>query len=241
MRIAIYAASLLPFTAALAACSGSHGVADAKPPSTSAHHIVIVDVSASSAALSDVLLRQAVQRRITADLKKSLQLGDRITYYEAGSRNAERMVATLDIKTGYSQRVPAALTKLSKAMGGSATKFESTGGDGGTNLLLAMETIQPSCAARSTVTVSTDGIEESDAYSTSAALNAGKPVTLPSPPTAYLSGCHVRLVGLGLTGGLSGQNQVLPAAQLAALRKGWTAYLQAAGVAPDAIEFVSAL
>lgn len=241
MRTYIYASTMLTFAAALSACSGSQSKNENPLPSKSAHHTVILDVSASSAAMGDVVLSDAVQHRITTDLKKSVKLGDSIRYYEAGARNADRMVARLNLVTGYGLRVPAALTKLAEAMSDTATRFRADGGDGGTNLLLAMEAIQPDCSPGSTLTMESDGIEESEAYSTTAALNAGGPVNLPAPSSRYLTGCRVRFIALGLTGGMTGQHQLLPANQLDALRKGWSTYLKAAGVEPDAIEFVSAL
>lgn len=238
----IVGAALLPLTIALAACSVAPTKAEGTNPRKAAHFVYIDDVSTSPATMIDHTVAKAVERRIGDDLSASVQLGDTITVYESGGRSADRMVAHPSIVTDYNLRIPAAHAQLTQQLRDIASRFQAQGGDNATNLLLTLESIRPKCTPRSTVTLVTDGVEESDAYSAAKALNGGKPVSLPQPPFKYLAGCRVRFIGFGLTADpLKGGPQLMPARQLAALRQGWTSYLEAAGVQTQDIEFISAL
>ncbi|WP_067734188.1 hypothetical protein [Novosphingobium naphthalenivorans] len=231
----------LPFFLALAACSGAPAPTDAPHTSEPAQLTVIDDVSESTAAHIDPAVAKAAQQRI-AGLAGQMQLGDSIIVYEAGARSAERMIAHPAIVTDYNLRIPAAAAKLEQQLQEIAARFDAEGGDDQTNLLLALETIRPSCTPRSTVVLMTDGMEVSDAYSASQALVAGEPVNLPPPPGEYLAGCRVVMLGFGLTIDPSAEApQILPASMLISLRQAWTAYLQAAGVKPADMTFISAL
>lgn len=243
MRIIPVAASLLPLAITLTACTGSPPRASqGQAPKKPAYFAYIDDVSSSPATMNDPVVVQAAERRIGEEMTKEVQLGDTITVYEAGARSADRMVAHPPIVTDYNLRVPAARARLLQQLREVATGFHARGGDKATNLLLTLEAARPQCTPRSTVTLVTDGVEESDTYSAAKALRAGKAVNLPPPPGKYLAGCHIQLLGFGLTTELSaGKAQLLPARHLAALRQGWTAYLRAAGVRPDDIDFVSVL
>lgn len=231
---------LLPLLIALTGCSGSPAIPITSPQA--ANNYILYDVSESAGSVADPAVRDAVGRRLSDDFKRDIRLGDTLLLYEAGSRAAERMVAHPPIVTGYSLRVPAALAKLRREIAAVADRVGAQGGDDSTNLLLALETIQPRCTARSSITVVTDGVEESDSYSTARALMTGKSVVLPLPPSHYLAGCKVTLLGFGLTvDSSSGRAELLPAASLTALRQGWVNYLQAAGVRPQDMAFVSTL
>jgi hypothetical protein len=237
-------AALLPLMIALAACSGSHTATDAPGPKRPAHFTYIYDVSTSPATINDSAVIQAVQRRVGDDMMKNVRLGDTITVHEAGGRSADRMLEYQPIVTDYNLRVPAARARLLEQMRAIVARVHSQGGDNATNLLLALESIQPDCASPgSAVTLITDGVEESDVFSAGRALAKGKPVNFPQPTLGrYLAGCRVLFVGFGLTEDPSaGKAELLPARQLSALRQGWTNYLQSAGVHPEDIEFVSAL
>jgi hypothetical protein len=241
MRITHLAGALMPI--ALTACSGGQsGTTDTQPPKQAAQFTYIVDRSSSPATMNDPAVAQAAQRRIGADVTRHAALGDVITVYESGARSADRMIAHPPIVTGYELRIPAARTQVTKQLGEITNGFQAQGGDNATNLLLTLETIRPNCTPRSTVTLISDGVEESDSYSAAKALRSSVPVKLPPPPGPYLTGCRFQIIGLGLTGDpKGGKPQLLPAQQLNSLRQGWTTYLQAAGVLPDDIEFVSIL
>lgn len=231
---------LLPLLTALAGCSGSPATPGTSQQAANAY--ILYDVSTSPATVADPSVREAAARRLTDDFKREARLGDTVLLYEAGSRAAERMVAHPPIVTGYNLRVPAALAKLRQEIAAVTDRVQTQGGDGSTNLLLSLETIQPSCTPRSSVAIVSDGIEESDGYSTSKALMADKSVDLPPPPGRYLAGCKVTMLGFGLTVDPSvGHGALLPTKSLAALRQGWLSYLQAAGVRPQDVVFASTL
>jgi hypothetical protein len=235
-------ALLLPFFAALAACSAAPEAPKKAPLVQAAYHYYLNDTSLSTATQIDPAVKQAVDRFIGDDLAKIVQLGDSITLYDTGARSAERMVAKLNLVTDYSLRVPAAKTKLMDALHASAARFQRDGGDSATNLLLTLEAIRPKCAPRSTITFITDGVESGD-YSAADALSLDAPVNLPSSSSPkLLAGCKIRFVGFGLTAdAMTGKAQLLPAKPLAMLRLGWMRYLSDAGVMPEDVEFNSTL
>lgn len=242
MTIAFNAnAALLPLAAALAACSATPETPTNAPSQEPAHHYYLRDMS-QSVGINDAEIAEAIERVIGDDMKRSVQLGDSIAYYETGSLAASRMVAKLNIVTDYSLRVTAAHTKLVQAMRESAARFEVSGGDSATNLLASLDAIQPTCSNRSTVTLISDGIE-SGTYSADRALAAGDAVDFGAPSSGrQLTGCRVRFIGFGITTDTTTQEgQLLPSSQLAALRLGWMNYLQAAGVRAEDVEFVSTL
>jgi|GEM_PF-3882396 len=232
-------AALLPFLAALGACSGAGAVHHATP---SAHLAFVMDTSASVETPDDSRFGQAELRRIGAAVD-AMKLGDRITVYEAGAKSAERAAAHPAIITGYKLQLARARTKVLQQVREIADSYRQTGGDGATNLLFTLENLHADCASgRSKIVLISDGVEDSDAYSASAALNADKSVDLPAPQqSGYLTGCSVEFLGFGVSKDASGSAQVLPDRQLRALRQGWVNYLKAAGVASDAMSFASIL
>ena len=234
-------AALLPLAIALAACSAEPDTPNNAPLQEAAHHYYVQDIS-RSLKIDDAEMALAIERVIGDDMKRSVQLGDSIAYYETGSLAASRMVAKLNIVTDYSLRVPAAHAKLVQAMHDSAARFAASGGDDATNLLASLEAIQPKCSNRSTVTLISDGIE-SGTYSAARALATGVAVDFGEPPSRRaLAGCRIRFIGFGITtDAITQEAQLLPSRQLAALRLGWVRYLTAEGVLPENIEFVSTL
>ena len=176
-------------------------------------------------------------------MKHDARLGDRFSVFESGASDAARMVSQPAIITGYNLRLPAAHARLMGQMNDIAARFRDHGGDNSTHLIESLEAIHPDCSSgRDVITLVTDGVEESDSYSATKVLEAGKPVNLPSPPGRYLAGCHqIVLLGFGLSVDLSGgRPQLLPAKSLATLHQGWLNYLTEAGVGAEDVEFVSA-
>jgi len=219
-------AILMPFTLALAACSGSAPSGDKQH---AAALYVLVDVSSSSAAQGDDAFGKGVRNRV-GDAVEKLKLGDSITVYELGSRTADRFVSHPTIASGYKLHLKAAGKQVVQQMQDIAAIYRAKGGDGGTNLLLTLQNLQPDCASgRSTILIVSDGVEESEAYSVSRPLATGKPVNLPSPSGPILQGCRVVFLGFGVSADASGTGQVLPDTMLNALRKGWEKYLKEAG------------
>jgi hypothetical protein len=235
-------AALLPITLALSACSDTAEPKRDTAPAQPAHHYYLNDTSVSTATQIDPAVAQAVDRFIGDDLSRTVQLGDSIAVYDMGARSAERMVATLNITTDYSLRIPAAKVKVIDALHASAARFQRDGGDGDTNVLLTIEVIRPQCTPRSTITFIGDGVESGD-YSAADALALDAPVNLPAPSSdSLLSGCKIRFVGFGLTANpATGKAELLPAKPLAMLRLGWMRYLTQAGVMPQDVEFISTL
>ena len=228
--------------AVLSACSASMPSKNLNGAKKPANFYYEVDVSDSTENMNNPVVAKAVADRIAADARKMVQLGDTIHVYEAGARTAERMVAHPPFATDYNLRVPAAVTKLTEQMDAIAARYRREGGDTSTNLLLTLQSMKPECTPRSTVVLVTDALEESDAVSTTRALNANRPVLLPAPSSKFLAGCRVVLVGFGLTGDPeSDKGQLLPETMLGNLRRGWLTYLQQAGVDPAQVEFVSLL
>lgn len=233
--------ALLPLIATLAACSAEPEAPKKGPSQEPAHHIYLRDMSQSQSG-DNAEVAKAIERVIGDGMKRSVQLGDSIAYYETGSLDASRMVAKVNIVTDYSLRVSAAETKLVQAMRDSDARLAANGGDNATNLLASLEAIRPKCSNRSTVTLRTDGLE-SGTYSAERALAEGKAVDFGEPTLGhYLTGCRIRFVGFGITTNrATHDSQLLPSKSLAALRLGWLTYLQAAGVPAENVEFVSTL
>jgi hypothetical protein len=207
----------------------------------SARLYVIEDTSLSPGTMIDAAVAQAAERYVS-NVAAHMELGDSMTVYEAGARTANRMVAHPTIVTDYDLRIPTAVKTLDKQMEDVVASFRAHGGDNATNLLLTLETIHPDCTPRTTLILVTDGIEDSEAVSTSRALAAGKPVNLPAPAGKYLAGCRVVFLGIGITLDPSvGKAQLLPERALSALQLGWSNYLMSAGVQAQDVEFVSHL
>jgi hypothetical protein len=235
-------AALLPIVAMSSACSDMEAPKQDATPAKPAHHYYLNDTSVSTATQIDPAVAQAVDRLIGDDLSRTVQLGDSIAVYDMGARSAERMVATLNITTDYSLRIPAAKAKVIDALHASAARFQRDGGDGDTNVLLTIEAVRPNCTRRSTITIIGDGVESGD-YSAAGALALDAPVNLPAPSSdSLLAGCKIRFVGFGLTANpATGKAELLPAKPLAMLRLGWMRYMTQAGVMPDDVEFISTL
>lgn len=232
------ATCLTPVCLALAACSGSAPASEAKTQQYAAHLYIMSDVSGTSVVQGDDVVGNALRQRV-ADAVKAMELGDSVTVLEVGSRSAERFVARPTITTGPKLRQAAASRKVVAQMEDIASSYRANGGDGGTNLLLALDTLRPDCrSGRSVIMIVSDGIESSEAYDAVAALNAGKPVELP-PPSGLLRGCHLAFVGFGVAADGSGKGALLPEVHLRALRKGWEKYLTSAGVAASDMTFTS--
>ena len=240
MRTLLKALSCLtPVCLTLAACSGSAPSEAPKPPQHAAHLYIMSDVSGTSVVQGDNVVGNALRQRV-ADAVKTMELGDSVTVVEVGSRSAERFVARPTITTGPKLRQAAASRKVVAQMEDIASSYRANGGDGGTNLLLALDTLRPDCrSGRSVIMIVSDGIESSEAYDAVAALNAGKPIELPPPPSSLLRGCQLEFVGFGVAADGSGKGAILPEVHLRALRKGWEKYLTAGGVAASDMTFTS--
>lgn len=225
---------------ALAACSGSAPPDAPKVPRYAAHLYVLSDVSESSALQGDDAVGKAVRKRVT-DVVKEMELGDSITVLTVGGRDAKNFVAYPTITTSPQSRLHAASRKVAAQLDEIARNHRASGGDGNTNLLLALDNLRPDCrSGRSMIMIVSDGIESSEAYDAAAALSAGKAVEMP-PPSGLLRGCMVELLGFGLVADSSGNASILPDAQLRALRKGWERWLTSAQVALEDIRFTSRL
>lgn len=234
------ATCLTPVCLALAACSGSAAPNAPKAPQYAAHIYVLSDVSKSSTVQGKDALGEAVRKRV-ADVVKELELGDSVTVLTVGGRGAKNFVAYPTITTSPRLRLPAASRKVIAQLDEIARSHQASGGDGNTNLLLALDNLRPDCrSGRSMIMIVSDGIESSEAYDAAAALNAGKPVEMP-PPSGLLRGCMVELLGFGVVADGAGSSNILPDAKLRALRKGWEQWLASAQVAPEHISFISRL
>lgn len=233
--------ALLPLLATLGACSPSSSTTDTAKTMKPARLYVIMDTSVSPGTMIDAAVAQAAERYVT-NLASHMELGDSMTVYEAGARSANRMVAHATIATDYDLRIPTAVKQLGKQMEEVDASFKSQGGDDATNLLLTLETTHPECTPRTAIVLVTDGIEDSEAVSTSRMLARHKPVNLPAPTGKYLAGCRVVFLGFGITLDASdGKAELLPERELSALQLGWSNYLTSAGVQPQDVEFVSHL
>lgn len=225
-----FGAALLPLALALAACSGGASTGDDATPKHPAWLYVVDDVSSSARVQGDDLFGKGVRAR-AVEAVTQLKLGDRVQLIEAGSLQADRLVAHPLIKTGYHL----SLAKAGRELGGQieevAQRTQASGGDGTTNIIATLTNLHPDCASgRTVIKIVSDGVESSDAYDAGTALAAGRSVTLPPPATPFLRGCRVEFIGFGVVSDSSESGgQLLPARELEALRKGWSDYLTAAG------------
>jgi hypothetical protein len=226
------ASVLVPAALCLGGCNRTSAIPAHIEP---AHLTAVIDVSNSTRALTDAVYADRVIEQI-ADEFGRYQLGDVAHIVIAGDRS--HAVNPLPIGTGYRLRIPAAKQKLGEQLKATIATYRAKGGDGSTNLLMALREAKPICSIRSELVVVSDGDEESTEYSVSRALVAGKPVELPSPPPGYLRGCKVTMIGLGVIGGQAEQS-ILPDSAMQALRTGWENYFRAAGVAPSDVTFRS--
>ncbi len=235
------ATCLTPAFLTLAACSGSAPSEAPKAPQFAANLYVLDDVSGSSAVQGDDVVGKAVRARI-GDAVKAMSLGDSTTIVEVGSLSAERFVTHPTVTTNAQMRQSAAARKVTAQLEDIAAKHRANGGDGGTHLTMALANLQPDCrSGRSVIKIVSDGLEQSHAYSAVAAINAGKPIVLPSPSGASLKNCKIEFLGFGMAIDSAGTAALLPEAQLRSLRDGWVQWLSAAGVAPEDIVFTSLL
>lgn len=225
-----FGAALLPIALALAACSGGAPSGGNATPKHAAWLYVIADVSSSARVQSDDAFGKGVRARAVQAVTQ-LKPGDRVQLYEAGSLEADRLVAQPVIKTGYHLSLAKAGRVLAAQIEDVAQRARANGGDGSTNLIATLINLNPGCASgRSEIKFISDGMESSAVFDAEAALAAGKPVALPPPATPFLRGCRVEFVGFGVVSdGSASGGRLLPARKLEALRKGWSDYLKAAG------------
>ncbi len=236
--IAKFWAVLLPILLCLAACSGTAPSGESSPRYP-AHLYVLDDVSASSAMQGDDTVGNGVRRSV-GDAVKALALGDSVTLLEVGSRSADRFAVRAPIVTGPQLRQAAASRKVVAEMQDIAAAYRANGGDGGTNLLLALQNLHPDCrSGRSRLLIVSDGLESSEAYNAAVSLNQGKPVELPPPTDKFLQKCKVAFLGLGVSADGRGRGAILPERALEALQSGWQRWLVQGGTAPGDVSFNS--
>ncbi len=188
-----------------------------------------VDVSGSSTFLVDQNSADAagafVENYIAA-----LDPPHALTMTSVGDAGLARRI--IDIRATVTKSRASSAKKLAPQFGG---YFRSLPGlvEGGkiaaqdtTSLIAFFQSLEPVCAAgNATVVVFSDGLEWS-ATLDGRALAAGKK-TLPKPESAFLTGCHVKLLGVGQVksaldgGGLA--ERLIPQ---------WRAYLTEAGAEP---------
>lgn len=225
-----FGAALLPLALALSACSGGQPTADNATPKHPAWLYVIDDVSSSARVQGDDLFGRGVRAR-AVEAVTQLKLGDRVQLIEAGSLQADRLVAHPLIKTGYHLSLAKARRELAGQIEGVAQRTQASGGDGTTNIIATIANLKPDCASgRTDIKINSDGVESSAAFDAGKAMAQGKPVSLPPPATPFLRGCRVEFIGFGVVSDSSESGgQLLPSRELEALRKGWSDYLTAAG------------
>ena len=234
-------AAMLPIALSLAACSGEPPQDGTAAPKHPAYLYIVNDVSSSARVQADDAFGKAVRARAVQAVTQ-LKPGDRVQLVNAGSLQADRLVAYPLIKTGYRLSLAKAGQQLAQQMDEVATSARASGGDDATNIIATLSNLHPDCASgRSEIKIASDGLEQSHAYSAVAAINAGKPVELPPPSGAYLKGCKIEFIGFSMVVDSAGTAALLPEAQLRSLRDGWTKWLTAAGVAPEDMVFTSLL
>jgi len=192
------------------------------------HHTVLPVIIAR--VQGDDTFGKGVRSRAVEAIKP-LKLGDRVQLVEAGSLQADRLVAHPLIATGYHLSLAKAGRELAGQMEEVAQRTRASGGDGTTNIIATLTNLHPDCTSgRSEIKIASDGVESSAAFDAGTALAAGKPVALPPPTTPFLRGCRVEFIGFGVVSDSSESGgQLLPSRELEGLRKGWLDYLTAAG------------
>ncbi|MFZ5746914.1 MAG: hypothetical protein ACOY45_04565 [Pseudomonadota bacterium] len=227
--------------AALGGCQQATSAPD-QPAPQAAVVTVFYDGSSSTAFVASPAYAEAAVKKVGQAVMDQ-RLGDEFRIVPFGSRTTDRSVAALSIASGYKLRLASARKQVESSLSGLLEQDRQTGGDGTTNLLYSLENAHPTCTSRSRIIILSDGIEESEAYSAGRALMAGRPVHLPSPGSAYLKGCSVMFIGIGVSpmGGSGQTAETLPSKQLASLISGWRIYLESAGVSPADMSFTSIL
>lgn len=235
-------AAMLPIALSLAACSGEPPKDGTTAPKHPAYLYIVNDVSSSARVQADDAFGKAVRAR-AAQAVKQLKPGDRVQLVNAGSLQADRLVAYPLIKTGYGLSLAKAGQQLAQQMDEVATSARASGGDDATNIIATLSNLRPDCASgRSEIKITSDGLEQSHAYSAVAAINAGKPIVLPPPSSGTsLKGCKIEFIGFAMVVDSAGTAALLPEVHLIALRKGWEIWLIRAGVAPSDMTFTSLL
>lgn len=233
--------ALVGLALAVGGCRDTQAATD-QPKPQAAVTTIAADVSGSTAFINAPDYRNAAVAQVGTMVAKQ-KLGDAFRIIAFGSRTTDRAVDLLSVSSGYKRRLPAVRKQIEAALRELFETSHKAGGDGTTNLLYTLENAQPVCTPRSRVVILSDGIEDSDGYSASAALAAGKPVQLPGPATpSYLKGCSITFIGIGVAP-LAKQSgaETLPSAQVDALTTGWREYFEKAGVNPADIRFQSIL
>lgn len=235
MRILTYLVCALMALGSLSLAGCGRGEATTgTAPSVASRLTVFADVSTSN----DEQANPAVATRaahLAAEEFGRFRLGDTAQVYVVGDRS--HALSPPLIATGYRNRMPAAMKALEAQLVDVFARSRQQG-DGSTNILFTLQAARPVCGSASEVVLLSDGIEESEAYSVSRALAAGRAVTLPPPPGRFLQGCRAQVIGLGVSAASGGSGtQMLPTAAMNALMKGWTDYFVAAGVRPGDLNF----
>ncbi|ESQ82999.1 hypothetical protein ABENE_20540 [Asticcacaulis benevestitus DSM 16100 = ATCC BAA-896] len=232
---------MLPLTIALSACSGAHGTTDTTVKPQAAELSIFVDGSRSTAFISSPAYADAAVSR-TGDRVMQLKLGDSARIVSFGTRTTDNAIPALSIKSGYSMRLPAMRKHVEQALRDLMVRNRASGGQGSTDLTYSLENAAIHCTPHSHVAILTDGVAEAEGFSTSKALATGKPVHLPLPATAFMTGCSIEMIGIGMAPSGKGETaQTLPNDQVRRLEAGWAEYFKAAGVKPEDIRFASIL
>ena len=110
------------------------------------------------------------------------------------------------------------------------TQNRATGGQSGTDMTYALEQSAIHCGSpRDHVVILSDGLVENEQFSATKALASGQPLHLPPPSSAYLTGCSVEMLGVGMAPGIGQNTQTLPNDQVLRLETGLREYFKAAG------------
>lgn len=231
---------MLPSVLAVWSLYGCGATSTPKTELQQAFQTNIIDVSASVAAINDSTYADRAVTLLGQEIEK-LKTGDGIQTLLVGDRSIEKSGGSQLVKTGIRKRVKTARKEVEQFIRNALANQRQSGGDDSTNILYYLENAHPVCSSRSKIVILSDGIEDSDAYSASAALRQGKPITLPAPSTPYLKGCTITFIGIGVSpkSGAGAKAETLSNAQVQALIGGWSAYFQSAGVSAADIRFTT--
>jgi len=233
-------AALLPLAVALAGCSGN-AARDKQLKPQAAEVTFEVDASGSTALIASPLYADAVVRRAGDEVMQT-QLGDSVRVINFGDRRVDNAVPVLSLKSGYRMRLPAVRKQLEASLTGLMTKNRAAGGQGETDLIYSLSASGITCTPRSRIVILSDMLQHDARYDLGRDLAEAKPLSLPKPPTRFLTGCSVSVVGIGMAPTGGGKDaQTLPADQVQKLTAAWRDYFEAAGVRPEDMRFTSVL
>jgi hypothetical protein len=197
--------------------------ASAEQPAQASQITIFLDTSGSSPLPASVPFADQAASFVANRITQRGMIGDKIAIYKIGGRSIQNLVPNI-VSITHKARPAKVAQAVGKAIASIPNSPELV--EDSTSALYTVEVANISCVGRSEVIIITDGLDTGPESDMNGVLSGTSQFR--APPSRYLTGCRVTLLGVG-----AGSN--LTADQHAHLKAAWKTYIQAAGADADDI------